>query len=217
MGDRGSVSSTLTTGDAEPVDPAPHVGDMEHEILVAAGRLVSRWGIAKTTVADIAHEAGCSRATVYRAFPGGKQELLQAVGHRELRLFFERLATLAEDADTLEDALVDVIVASHRILADHRGFQFVLEHEPGLMLPFLGFHRIDRLYATVRDLLSPHFRRFLGADAPWGVEWIARIALSYLFQPSASVDLADPATVRDLVHSRVLPGLTANLDVPALV
>lgn len=217
MGDRGSVALTLTTGDAGPGDPAPHVGDLEGEIAAAAGRLVSRWGIAKTTVADIANEAGCSRATVYRVFPGGKQELLETVGYSELQTFFDCLATLADDADNLEDALVAVIVASHQILADHPGFQFVLEHEPGLMLPFLGFHRIDLLYSTARERLSPHFRRFLGDEAPWGVEWVARIALSYLFQPSATVDLADPATVHALVRTRVIPGLTANLDVAALV
>ena len=31
---------------------------------------IGRFGLAKTTVDDIAHEAGCSRATLYRYFDG---------------------------------------------------------------------------------------------------------------------------------------------------
>ena len=31
---------------------------------------IARWGTAKTTLDDIAREAGCSRATIYRLFPG---------------------------------------------------------------------------------------------------------------------------------------------------
>ena len=41
-------------------------------IVDAALRCLARQGIAKTTVDDIAREAGLSRATLYRAFPGGQ-------------------------------------------------------------------------------------------------------------------------------------------------
>lgn len=206
MGDRGSVTLTPTKGEVEPDYPAPHGGALERDIIAAAQRLLGKWGISKTTVNDIAREANCSRATVYRMFPGGKQQLIATVGQKEMHSFFDRLGVLADEAATLEDALVAVIATSHRVLSVHRGLQNVLEQEPGLLLPYLGFHRIDRLYATVRDHLSPHFTRFVGDQAEWAVEWAARLALSYLFQPSDDLDLSDPAIVRSLVHTRVLPG-----------
>ena len=47
-------------------------------------------GTAKTTVDDIAREAGISRATVYRVFPGGKGEILAAVVDTEMARLFSR-------------------------------------------------------------------------------------------------------------------------------
>ncbi|MEO1641077.1 MAG: TetR/AcrR family transcriptional regulator [Pseudomonadota bacterium] len=48
------------------------------EIVVAAKTLIGRYGYAKTTMAEIAKEAGVARQTVYNAFPN-KEEILRAV------------------------------------------------------------------------------------------------------------------------------------------
>ena len=53
--------------------------DVRERLLQATYDCVARWGLAKTTVEDAAREAGVSRATVYRYFPGGRDELLSAV------------------------------------------------------------------------------------------------------------------------------------------
>lgn len=37
-----------------------------------------RWGIAKTTIDDIAEESGISRASIYRMYPGGRAALVEA-------------------------------------------------------------------------------------------------------------------------------------------
>lgn len=47
-------------------------------ILQAAWRVFERYGVAKTTMNDIAKEAGVARQTVYNAFPG-KEEVLRGV------------------------------------------------------------------------------------------------------------------------------------------
>jgi AcrR family transcriptional regulator len=208
-----------TNGGAEPVAPAPHGGEQERAIIDAAGRLMARWGVTKTTVGDIAVEAGCSRATVYRAFPGGKQQIMTALGRDELNGYFAEAAACVDGEDDLEDALVLLMTAAARGLADHAGFQFMLAHEPGLVLPYLGFSRIDRLYHLVGDQLGPHFVRFVGDDAVRIVELSARIVLSYAFQPSPTVDLTDQLTTRSIVQRHVLPAFTAvsstRLAVPA--
>ena len=53
--------------------------EVRERILQATYDCVGRWGLAKTTIEDAAREAGVSRATVYRYFPGGRDELIGAV------------------------------------------------------------------------------------------------------------------------------------------
>ena len=48
-------------------------------VLDAALDCCERWGRSKTTVDDIATEAGISRATLYRMFPGGRDNLFEAL------------------------------------------------------------------------------------------------------------------------------------------
>lgn len=52
-------------------------------VLSAASALFARWGFDKTSVDDIAREAGISKGAVYLEFPG-KEELFRAVLYREL-------------------------------------------------------------------------------------------------------------------------------------
>jgi len=46
-------------------------------VLEGAYACVARRGMAKTTVDDVAAASGVSRATIYRIFPGGKEEVLR--------------------------------------------------------------------------------------------------------------------------------------------
>ena len=61
------------------------------EIIEATYSCVARRGLAKTTVEDAAREARVSRATVYRIFPGGRDELIDAVVAWATLEFFVRL------------------------------------------------------------------------------------------------------------------------------
>ena len=73
--------------------------DVRERLLQATYDCVARWGLAKTTIEDAAREAGVSRATVYRYFPGGRDELLSAVVGWEFSRFFLRLyEEVSEDA-----------------------------------------------------------------------------------------------------------------------
>ncbi|MBS1847218.1 MAG: TetR/AcrR family transcriptional regulator [Actinobacteria bacterium] len=198
--------------------PEPHVASRyddtpfdatQRALLEAAGACMARWGVTKTTVSDLAVEAGCSRATAYRAFPGGKKQIMATYGLVELQLFFAEASRCAADADSVGDALVEVITMAARGLAEHRGFQFMLAHEPGLVLPYLGFTNIDRLYLLAADALAGAFERFDPGHAAKLIELATRITLSYTFQPSAAVDLCDADQVRRLVDRHLTPTITA--------
>jgi AcrR family transcriptional regulator len=120
--------------------------EVTERILDAALVLVGRWGVTKTSLADVAKAAGCSRATVYRAFPGGKTHLFQALGLRELTTYSEAVIEVIDLADDLEDALTRGLVVATRLIHDHEAAQFILEHEPELFLPFIGFTQVEVVY-----------------------------------------------------------------------
>ena len=46
-------------------------------VLEACYACIARHGLDRTTVEDVAREAGLSRATIYRAFPGGRDDLVR--------------------------------------------------------------------------------------------------------------------------------------------
>lgn len=163
--------------------------------------------MAKTTLDDVAREAGCARATVYRYFPG-KQPLLAALVEREAVLLGDHLVATATHAAQLSDAVVAVITEGTRRLAGHDALTFVATYEPDLLLRYLAFEREDAVLRAAAQLVAPAFVRFLTAERAERLgEWIARITLSHLCNPSETIDVADPAQVRDLVEDFVLPGL----------
>src|SRR3954454_6457018 len=88
-------------------------------ILEATYACVARYGLSKTTVEDAAKEAGLSRATVYRYFPGGKEQLTAEVIRWEAPRFFARLAEAVRDADTFPDLLEQALLFAHRAIAEH--------------------------------------------------------------------------------------------------
>lgn len=139
--------------------------------------------------------------------PGQReQHLLLALGERELVAYVGAIAEAIDAADDLEDALTMGLVVAARLLRDHSAAQFVLEHEPGLLLPFLGFHQVDLLYRHTSAAIGPHLERFLPADrAAWAAEWTARAFISFLFNPWDDQDLAAADDARILVRRFLLP------------
>src|SRR5947208_16748259 len=89
------------------VDVEP-LASQEQRIVDATTRCIARWGVAKTTLDDVAREAACSRATVYRLFPGGKDAVLEATVRAQLTGFY---AGLAERLDAGGGDLEDLLVA----------------------------------------------------------------------------------------------------------
>ena len=56
------------------------VDDAVRRLIDAAESCFDHYGVAKTSVEDIADEAKVSRATVYRYFAGGRDEQLDGIG-----------------------------------------------------------------------------------------------------------------------------------------
>jgi AcrR family transcriptional regulator len=187
---------------------------IEDRAVAAALTCVGRYGIAKTTLDDVAREAGCSRATLYRYFPG-KQQLLEAAITVEVGRLGDELLELATETAALEDAVVNMITHSAREIVGHDALQFVLTHEPELLLPHIAFRGGDAFLAHVARLVAPALIRFLPADrVERAGEWLARVVLAYLTPPGSRVSMTDETQVRELVRGFVLPALVPEPSQP---
>ena len=185
----------------------------ERRILDAALRCVGRWGVAKTTLDDIAREAGVSRATIYRTFPGGKDTVIGAVVADEVDRFGAALAERLASAEDLEDLLVTGVTFASARLAGHQALQYLLVHEPDQVLPHISFGRFDRVLGAAAALVAPHLTRFVGDEVALRTgEWLTRLVLSYALAPSPAYDLAERADAARFVRSYVLPGLPTRHD-----
>jgi AcrR family transcriptional regulator len=190
-----------------PAEPRPD--RLDARIVAGTLRCVSRAGVRRTTLDDIAHEAGWSRATIYRLFPGGRDVLLLAVLDAEVQRLLRAMRGRLDGAGTLEEALVLAIGGTAEALRDHDALQYLLANEPGVVLPHLSFDGLDPLLERAVAFLAPHLRRFLPEDrARRAAEWAARLVVAYAADPEAPIDLTDEADVRRLVSTFVLPGLT---------
>ena len=180
--------------------------DRETALVDAALVCIARVGLAKTTLDDVARQAGCARATVYRTF-SSKADLIKGVVAREAGRLEHDVLTAAHTADSLADAATAAITTAAALVQSHQALAFVAAYEPELLLPHLAFEHEDFVLRSAATLVAPAFERFLPADRAERLgEWIARITLSYLCCPSDDFDLCNAEHVRALVEDFVLPG-----------
>jgi AcrR family transcriptional regulator len=175
-------------------------------ILEATLTCVGRHGMAKTTMDDIAREADLARATLYRAFPGGRDEVLDAVVTWEVARFFERLrAAIEPDGLALAEILERGLLAARDAMEHHDLLQRLLREEADQLVPSLAVV-MPLVVQALADWLRPRLEaepRRPGVDPAEGAELLARLALSYLSTPGRW-DLTDPAEVHRLVHDHLL-------------
>jgi AcrR family transcriptional regulator len=181
-------------------------------VLAGAFDCVARFGMAKTTVDDVAKASGVSRATIYRLFPGGRDQVLRETVGWEMNRFFARLAEAVEGAPDFETLVEEALIYAHRAVNDHEVLQKVLVTEPDVLLPLMTIeqHRVLRyITAYLRPLLereAAEGRLQPGLDVEAAADFVARMALSIMASPGR-VDLTDPAQVHILVREQLLAGI----------
>ncbi len=181
--------------------------DVAARILDGALLCLGRFGVAKTTLDDIAREAGCSRATVYRYFPN-RAAVVEATVQREIDEVSARIAASAATAETLEDAVTAMYVTAAKAIVTHIALQRALDLEPEVILPGLSFEGGDRTFAEIGARFAPVFARFVPAErACRAAEWSARVLLAYLHPDRAPFAMTDEDAARALVRRHVIPAL----------
>lgn len=207
------VESTKVPGGIFALVPEADPDSTAARVLDAALACIARYGVAKTTIDDIAREANCSRATLYRHF-ANKGDLIANVAHRELSRIANHVTASIADDGSLVDACTNAIVAAARHLNELPALAFVMRHEPEAIAPFLAFDAaaaaLEQAATFGRSLFSPWLSEAASERAG---ELAARIVLSYLSPQEISV-LTQHDVVRDLVATFVVPGLVQLNSTP---
>jgi len=195
-------------------DPAPDPLSLRDRLLAATYQCVMRFGLGKTTIEDVVKESGLSRATIYRQFPGGRDELLLETVGWELANYFNTLADHVRDAPDLEQLFERGLVFAHRSLTEHLVLRKILDTEPERQLPLLTVESAKTL-PFIADFLHPYLVREAeqgrlrpGVEIDRAAEYLARAILSLINAPGRW-DLEDPAQVRELVRGELLGGIVA--------
>ncbi|MEV5568756.1 TetR family transcriptional regulator [Spirillospora sp. NPDC052269] len=193
------------------LEAAPDPDDLDTRILDAALAEFVTYGLRRVSVEDVARRAGVARTTIYRRFTN-KEQLLQAVHLREVRLFLTALSDATASQQNAADAVVEGFVAGLAAARSHPLITRVLQSEPEVFVRQLGMNGGAVLLAA-RDILAARLRRALPAVDPTEIsvasEVMLRVAVSVLLLPDGGIPLGDEAEIRAFARghlTRLLPG-----------
>ncbi|PYC78626.1 TetR/AcrR family transcriptional regulator [Streptomyces tateyamensis] len=141
--------------------PAPRSANAipEQQILDAAYQLLLTIGLQRITMADLARQAGVSRATLYRRWHG-VHEVLGALTTREWTTL--ALDAMPEDGSPLgRSELVDGVVRLARGIRVHPLLRRIVELDPEFLTPYLltrrgtnTNHQLDLLEQALRQAMA---------------------------------------------------------------
>ncbi|MEW2355859.1 TetR family transcriptional regulator [Spirillospora sp. NPDC029432] len=188
---------------------SPATTDTTRErIIDAAEECFARFGVAKTTVEDIAVAAKLSRATVYRSVTGGRDELILAVVLRDLRRFLDRLAERLRSERSVSEAVVEgTLDAVAYVREQPAAAAFLVPEAAGHMQAAVA-KAAEHVLSVCCDYVRPHFeeaqrRRLLRADieVEGTVEFLFRMITSLIVMDRDR----DAAALRRFLRTYVVP------------
>lgn len=202
----------MAEGAALVIDPLAGL-DADHprrRLVQAAIRCLDDVALTDLGLGAVAREAGLSRATLYRNFPNGRDELLRAALATEVAEFWSGMAQAVAAESTLERRLTRGLIEGLRRIENHALLQRMVHHEAEQFASML-----DELEPAVFGLLSAYLADLLerfaddvscDVDREEASRYLATMILSYLGSP-ALVDFTDEVRVAHLVRTQLLGGI----------
>lgn len=167
-------------------DTPATIQEARDRLIDAAEECFARFGVAKTTLEDIATQAGVSRATVYRYFDGGRDEIILGVVLRDANAFLEALRRRLQRQPDLAGAIVEGVM--YTVASVRKNAQLALLFAPevvGHTTTIAGAS--TALFELTTDFLRPVFddahregRLRPGVGAEDAAEFVLRFILSLL-------------------------------------
>lgn len=131
--------------------------DRKAEILQAFMKLVSRFGLDKTTMQDIANEAGVSVGVIYKDYTN-KEELIDAYANWVVKKISNDYQTLIDKAKSPEEQLHDLLIGSAKIIRryilDDLGIHQILADEHSMKYVRKNYSRKAEIYRYYVSLIS---------------------------------------------------------------
>lgn len=156
-------------------------------LLDAASDCFARFGVAHTTVPDIARELGVSRMTVYRRL-GSVPDALRSLLARELHRLVVHLADQLDGAPPSPETIVELTAVVVRHAGSHPVLRKSLADEPELVGPVLldSFSGIvDNVTAVAAPMLAAAMEAGLvrRQDPVVLTDWLVRTTVSMIASP----------------------------------
>lgn len=183
---------------------------MRGRVLQAARQCFARYGVHRTTMADVATAAGISRQTLYNTI-AGRDELVEAVVALRIEEIAQQL-TAAPEQPTVVDAIVETSVASVDLARNDPELANLVETATSLRL----FEIIAGPYPAIHEVVARLFRPLFAKARRTGelrsdvsdddlVDWIRTVYLSLILR----TDL-DARAVRHAVGTFLVPSMTCR-------
>ncbi len=173
--------------------------------LDAAARCIERYGWERTSVRDIAREAGVERTTVYRNV-GSMEQILRLLVAREVHRLIEAVPTALPPGVTGPEMVVEVVATAVEHTLAHPLLAKALTDEPEVIGRFLAGGLPD-LVTRVVTTLSPVVAQAMDLgqiarrDPVIVTEWLVRTTLTLVVAPP-------PGDLRSFLREVVEPLLS---------
>lgn len=171
----------------------------------AALECIWRNGLIKTTMSDIAKEAGVARPTLYKYFKN-KTDIFIAGIDTVAYTFTETVVAHARQFLTFEERVIETIIYVVTQLPNHKYLSLVLNTECATALKdraFMDEATLIFLQMTATPLLE--LKPDLESEGVDITEFMSRIALSIILFPGKYS--TDHQSLREMIKKRLLPGL----------
>jgi len=183
-------------------------------LLDAATRRFVAVGIAKTTMEDIAREAGAGKATLYRYF-ANKTAVVDALVQRENERFTRQLTRAVEQRETAAQKVEGAFVAALDFLRSHPMLNKSLREEPDILLPYLTLRSGAMVQTGMRIFqeiieLGMKTGEFRPLHSEWAAETLFRLVMSFFSLPQLTIRVDDPKQVSEYAHGLVVGTLLAR-------
>jgi AcrR family transcriptional regulator len=201
----------MTTATTEAASP----DGAREQIVKAARACFVRFGTEKTSMSDVAEQAGLSRGTVYRYFQD-RADLIEGVFAYESHLFHEGMRRQLDRLDSLEEQIVEcagVLAAFEHDVQTGARTRIEVSRERLALL--LTSHSEPLLRDTI-EFLTPYVeaakeRGEIRSDVNvrHASEWIGRMLFTISSMPAVTFRGNDPKAWRRFFRDHVIRSLAA--------